>query len=94
MRKILELMELTNEVPLYRGAETKIPDEQTPVDSEGADLIIREAMADSDKPLYVIFLGPLTDLASAYLKEPAIETGLLQYGLEGEHGLTVKVNLT
>lgn len=81
--KILELMELTNEVPLYRGAETKIPDEQTPVDSEGADLIIREAMADSDKPLYVIFLGPLTDLASAYLKEPAIENRLTAIWIGG-----------
>ena len=32
--KLLELMELTDEVPLYKGAETKIPDEQTPAPSE------------------------------------------------------------
>jgi len=81
--KILDLMGLTDEIPLYRGAETKIPDEQTPVLSEGAELIIREAMSDSDKPLYVIFLGPLTDLASAYLKEPAIGNRLTAIWIGG-----------
>ncbi|HZK27944.1 MAG TPA: nucleoside hydrolase [Thermoclostridium sp.] len=81
--KVLELMELTDEVSLYRGAEMKIPDEQTPSPSDGADLIIREAMADDDKPLYVVFLGPITDLASAYLKEPAIENRLTAVWIGG-----------
>lgn len=81
--KLLDIMELTNEVALYHGAETKIPDEQTPVVSEGAELIIREAMSDSDKPLFVIFLGPLTDLASAYLKEPALENRLTAIWIGG-----------
>ncbi len=81
--KLLELMGLTNEIPLYRGAKARIPDEQTPAPSEGADLIIREAMAESDKPLFVIFLGPLTDLASAYLKEPAIENRLTAIWIGG-----------
>ena len=70
--KLLDLMELTDEIGLYKGAEMKMPDENTPAPSEGADLIIREAMSDDDKPLYVIFLGPITDLASAYLKEHSI----------------------
>ena len=35
-------------------------------------MIIREAMADDPKPLYVIFLGPITDMASAYLANPKI----------------------
>ncbi|AGC69293.1 hypothetical protein Cst_c23330 [Thermoclostridium stercorarium subsp. stercorarium DSM 8532] len=81
--KILELMDLTSEVKVYHGAEAKIPDEHTPMPSESADLIIREAMSDSDKPLYVIFLGPLTDLASAYLKEPAIENRLTAIWIGG-----------
>lgn len=38
----------------------------------GGRLIIEEAMKESDMPLYVIFLGPLTDMASAYLMEPRI----------------------
>lgn len=81
--KLLDLMEITDEVGLYRGAEMKMPDEQTPAPSEGADLIIREAMSDDDKPLFVVFLGPITDLASAYLKEPAIENRLTAIWIGG-----------
>ncbi len=81
--KVLDLMELTDEVGLYQGAEMKMPDEQTPAPSQGADLIIREAMSDDDRPLFVVFLGPITDLASAYLKEPAIENRLTAIWIGG-----------
>ena len=57
---------------IKKGAPHALPDEVTPVDSEGARTIIREAMSDDPRPLYVTFLGPLTDLASAYLMEPRI----------------------
>ena len=56
----------------YRGAAHPLPSPSEPVDSEGARLIIREAMKEDDRPLYVTFLGPLTDMASAYLMEPRI----------------------
>jgi len=70
--KLLELMNLTDEVKVFKGAERAMPDERTPAMSEGAELIIREALSDDPHPLYVIFLGPITDLAAAYLQEPAI----------------------
>ena len=73
--KLLGLMNFPEELA-YRGAEHAIPDEKTPVESEGARLIIEEAMKDSDEPLYVIFLGPLTDMACAYLMEPRIANRL------------------
>ena len=57
---------------VVHGARHALPDEKTPVDSEGARRIIEEAMSDDPRPLYVTFLGPLTDLASAYLLEPRI----------------------
>lgn len=57
---------------IYRGAPHALPDKSTPVMSEGAELIIREAMKEDDRHLYVTFLGPLTDLAAAYLAEPRI----------------------
>ncbi|MBQ7064279.1 MAG: nucleoside hydrolase [Firmicutes bacterium] len=57
---------------VVHGAPHALPNEETPVDSEGARTIIREAMKDDPRPLYVTFLGPLTDLASAYLLEPRI----------------------
>lgn len=57
---------------LYHGAPHPLPDKHTPVDSEGARLIIREALKDDPRPLYITFLGPLTDMASALLMEPRI----------------------
>ena len=57
---------------VLHGAPHALPDAATPVPSEGAELIIREAMKEDTRPLFVLLLGPLTDLASAYLQEPRI----------------------
>ena len=57
---------------IFRGAPHALMSDGEPVDSEGARLIVREAMKDDPRPLYVTFLGPLTDLASALLIEPRI----------------------
>lgn len=54
------------------GAPHALTSPTIPVESEGARLIIEEAMKDDDRPLYVTFLGPLTDMASALLMEPKI----------------------
>lgn len=69
---IFDKMGFPKEGQLYRGAKIAMPDKLTPVDSEGARLIIDEAMKDDDRRLFVTFMGPLTDLASAYLLEPRI----------------------
>ena len=70
---LLELMGRTGEVTVANGAAAALPDESTPVDSPGARLIIEESKsASADDPLYVTFLGPLTDMASAILLDPGI----------------------
>jgi inosine-uridine nucleoside N-ribohydrolase len=70
---LLDLMDLTGQVTVANGAPTGIPDEQTPVDSPGARLIIEESkLASKDDPLFVAFLGPLTDMASAILLDPEL----------------------
>jgi inosine-uridine nucleoside N-ribohydrolase len=69
---LLRLMGLTGQVTVADGAPAALPDEHTPVPSPGADLIIREALRDDPRPLYVAFYGPLTDMASALLLEPRI----------------------
>ncbi|OAS17838.1 nucleoside hydrolase [Paenibacillus oryzisoli] len=69
---LLELMGLTGEYPVLCGAEHAMQDETTPALSEGAELIVREAMSDDPRPLFVIFLGAITDLAAAYLLNPTI----------------------
>lgn len=83
LERIFDLMDFPAENMIYKGAETAIPDKQTPVASEGAELIIREAMKEDDRPLYVIFLGAITDLASAYLMEPRIAKRLTAIWIGG-----------
>ena len=70
--KILNYMHMEDQVIAVKGAPVPLADEHTPVPSAGAELIIKEAMSDDERPLFVTFLGPLTDIASAYLMEPAI----------------------
>ena len=70
---LLNLMSLNGQVVVVDGAATGIADEETPLDSAGAQLIIEESKLASDEdPLYVAFLGPLTDMASAILLDPEI----------------------
>jgi inosine-uridine nucleoside N-ribohydrolase len=70
---LLGLMDLDGKVTVANGAPHKIPDESTPVDSPGAQLIIAESkLASEDDPLFVAFLGPLTDMATAILLDPDI----------------------
>lgn len=72
VQKVLALMNMQNNINVYCGAAEALKDEFTPLFSEGAELIVREALADDPRPLYAIFLGPLTDMASAYLLNPQI----------------------
>lgn len=71
VNKILDLMD-AREYPSYLGSQLPMPDEHTPVDSEGARFIIEEAMRDDQHPLYIACQGAVTDLASALLMEPRI----------------------
>ena len=70
---LLEHMGLEQQVTVANGAPSGIPDEETPRDSAGAQLIIAESkLASPDDPLFVAFLGPLTDMASAVLLDPSL----------------------
>lgn len=73
---ILDKMNFDKKGLIFRGAQGPLIDTKTPIDSEGARLIIREAMSDDPRPLFVTFMGPLTDMASAYLLEPRIANRL------------------
>lgn len=80
---LLDLMGLSGEYPVLCGAERAMQDERTPALSEGAELIVREAMSDDQRPLFVIFLGAITDLATAYLMNPAIADRLTAVWIGG-----------
>lgn len=72
LHSMVETMQLDEPVEILHGAPHALPDTATPVVSEGAECIVREAMKNDDRPLFVLLLGPLTDLASALLMEPRI----------------------
>ncbi len=61
-----------DDVRVANGAERGIPSEFEPADSPGARLIVEEALRTDAGPLFVCFLGPLTDMASALLLAPEI----------------------
>lgn len=72
IEKIVRLMGLVGEVGIFHGAPHALVDTHTPIDSDGAQLIIREAMKDDPRPLFVCCQGAATNIASALLLEPAI----------------------
>ena len=72
VRKVMELMGMADACPVCMGAPTWLPDESTPIPSEGAQLIIDEAMKEDPRPLFIGVQGSLTDLASAILMKPEI----------------------
>ncbi|MGG1553483.1 nucleoside hydrolase [Paenibacillus ferrarius] len=83
INKVLGLMGMQSHVKVCKGAASPLPDDKRPVPSAGSELIIREALREDPLPLYVIFLGPLTDLASAYLQEPRIAERLTAVWIGG-----------
>ncbi len=72
IQKILDLMNMRGQVNVVCGGDRAMSSENDLVESEGARLIVEEAMKDDDRPLYVAFLGPLTDMAAALMMEPQI----------------------
>ena len=71
--KVVELCGQTGQYPVLAGARGALTDVNTPLDSEGIDFIIQEAMRDDvDTPLFVACGASLTEIASAVLKEPRI----------------------
>jgi len=90
--RIVELCHLPTNPKIFRGASHSLPDRSTPIESEGAREIIREAMRDdTDLPLYIVCGASLTEIASAWLLEPRIADRLTVVWIGGhEHeGLAV-----
>lgn len=76
-QEILRLLRLAGfpklEGSVFRGSDSYLPDESTPVRSPAAEDLAKRAMAYSpENPLYVAAIGAPTNVASALLLEPAI----------------------
>ncbi|MEG0768144.1 MAG: nucleoside hydrolase, partial [Clostridia bacterium] len=68
----------------FRGSEAYLPNEETPVLSPAAaDLAHRAMQYSTDKPLYVVAIGAITNVASALLLAPAIKDRMVLVWLGG-----------
>ena len=83
--EILKLLKLCAvQVPVFKGAQTYLSDEHTPVDSPAVrDLITRALAHSKENPLYVVAIGAITNVASALLMEPRIGENIVVVWLGG-----------
>jgi len=80
--KLLELAEI-DDIPVYKGSCVAIKNRNELPDSEGADFIIKAALSDDPRPIYLALMGNITDLAIAYLKEPKIAEKIIAVWIGG-----------
>lgn len=84
VNELLSTMQLTGKIPVHEGGGSGLVDIKTPIESEGVNAIIKEAMRDDTKlPLYVVCGAGLTNVASAYLKEPQIAKRIILVWIGG-----------
>lgn len=87
--KLLDFMDRNDLASiLYKGSTEYLKDEKNPIESEAADFIA--SLADSyspEKPLYIVAIGAITNVASAILKNPKIieNTVIVWLGGHGQH---------
>ena len=86
--EIFKILSLAGEeCDVFRGSEKYLDDENTPVISSAAeDLVQRAKNYSPEKPLYVVAIGAITNIASAILLNPDIIENIVVVWLGG-HGL-------
>ncbi len=71
IRKLLSLM--GEDAPVFKGSTAYLENEKTPIESPAAlDLAERARAYSPEKPLYVVAIGAITNVASAILLNPAV----------------------
>ena len=69
---------------VYEGSRTYLTNEETPVESPAARAIVELAKQYSpEKPLYIVAIGAITNVASALLMEPSIKENIVVVWLGG-----------
>ncbi|MEG0452110.1 MAG: nucleoside hydrolase [Coprobacillus sp.] len=84
--EIVRLAKLTKtygNYPIVLGANQKLMNKDTYEVSDGARLIVNEALKEDKRPLYVLHIGALTDMAIALLEHPEISSHLTSIWVGG-----------
>ena len=85
--RILKLSTVHPRIPLFKGANgsfVEIRDQTEEADFDGADavnFIIEQALVPSERPLIMLAVGKLTNVALAYKKNPAIAENMVLFWL-------------
>ena len=85
-QEIKKLLKLAGKesYPVFHGSHGYLTDEKTPVNSEAAnDLAARAMTYSSERPLYVVSIGAITNIASALLIKPEIADRIVVVWLGG-----------
>jgi purine nucleosidase len=69
---LLDRLDVSPDGFVFRGSTGFLPDWESAYRSEATLDLIERAMGSSDRPLYVVAIGAITNLASAILIEPRI----------------------
>ena len=69
---------------VFRGSSGFLPDWDHPYRSEAALDLVARAMSDDERPLYVLAIGAITNVASAILIEPRIVERIVVVWLGGQ----------
>lgn len=77
--KTVALMGLTGQVPVCRGS-AQLAEDGTWQESDASRLIVAEALKDDVRPLYILLLGAVTNVAVAFLQQPEIQSRVLLVG--------------
>ncbi len=85
IKNLLTLMGKTDMLDnVFKGSETYLPNETTPVVSDAAKDLAKRAMDYTpDSPLYVVAIGAITNIASAILINPEIINRIVVVWLGG-----------
>jgi len=84
IKKVLGLIENTENIEVYKGSESYLPDEKTPVISDAAEHLAKIAADyNSGNLLYVVAIGAITNIASAILINPEIIDNIVVVWLGG-----------
>lgn len=82
--KLLKLAGREGAWPVYAGSHDYLPDENTPVASPAAEYMAKLADAYSpEKPLYIVAIGAITNVASAILMNPNMKENTVIVWLGG-----------
>lgn len=85
VKKLQDLMGKSWNTKIVQGSNVAMSDSLKPVLSDGAKAIVEAAMAcDSRNPLYVLCGGGLTEIASAWLRNPEIAERCIVVWIGGE----------